>query len=116
MKRPLPPFLTEQHKTVIHLRDVHGYRFRQIGEKLGVSRGRAHVIYREGRWRRDNWPECFHGLTCRTVQMLANLCLKNREEVMAEVVSGRLTVKRGPRKHGKKMQMEILSWLGLPEV
>ena len=116
MKKTIPPLLTERHKTAIHLREVHGYRFRQIGEKLGVSAGWARVIYREGLFRIRGTPECFHGLTCRTVQMLENLCLKNREEVLAAVGSGRLTVKRGPRNYGKKMRMEILSWLGLPEV
>ena len=113
MKKSLPPIFTERHKTAIHLREVRRYRFRQIGEILGVSAGRARAIYQDGIFRRDHTPECFHGLTCRTVQGLENLVLQNREEVLAAVVSGRLTPTRRPRNFGKKMHMEILSWLGL---
>jgi len=116
MKTSFPPFLTERHKTAIHLREFRRYRFRQIGEILGVSACRARDIYRQGISRRDHTPECFHGLTYRTVQILNNLLLQNREEVLAAVVSGRLTPKRGPRNHGKKTQMEILCWLGLLKV
>ena len=108
--------MSERHKTAIHLRELRRYRFREIGEKLGVSARRAHEIYKQGVLRREQTPECFHGLTCRTVQILERLCLSNREEVLAAVVSGRLTPKRGPQKHGKKTQMEILSWLGLLKV
>ena len=113
MKTPFPPYLSARHKTVIHLRELRRCGFREIGEKLGVSTSSAHGIYREAVFRRDHTPACFHDLTCRTVQILERLELKNREEVLAAVVSGRLTPRRGPRNHGKKTQIEILSWLGL---
>jgi len=113
MKTSFPPWLTERHRTAIHLRERRRYKFREIGEKLGVSTCTARGIYKQGVWRREHAPECFHGLTCRTVHILERLCLSNREEVLAAVVSGRLTPKRGPRNHGKQTQVEILSWLGL---
>ena len=116
MKRSLPPLLSERHKTAIHLRELRHYRFREIGEQLGVSAGRAHEIYKQGVSRREQTPECFHGLTCRTVQLLERLCLSDREKVLVAVVSGQLTRKRGPQKFGKKTQIEILSWLGLLKV
>ena len=116
MKTTLPPFLSEQHKTVIHLREVGRASFREIGEKLGVTRSRAHAIYRAGVSRRDHTPECFHGLKYRTVHTLEGLYLQNREEVLAAVVAGRLTAKQGPRNHGRQAEIEILSWLGLLKV
>jgi hypothetical protein len=116
MKTSFPPWLSERHKAAIHLRELHRCKFREIGQKLGVSTCRAHELYKQGVSRREHAPECFHGLTCRTVHILERLCLSNREEVLAAVVSGRLTPKRGPRNHGKQTQIEILSWLGLLKV
>jgi len=116
MKRSLPPIFTERHRTAIELRERKHYTFRQIGEKLGVRPGRAREIYQAGVSRRTFTPECFYGLTCRTVQSLENLCLYNREEVLAAVMAGQLTAKSGPRNFGKKMEMEIRAWLGLSDL
>jgi hypothetical protein len=113
MKTSLPPFLSERHKTVIHLREVCRATFLEIGERLAVTRSRAHAIYQQGVYRRDHTPECIHGLTWRSVHILEMLCLENREEVLAAVVSGRLTARRGLRNHGRQTQIEIESWLGL---
>jgi hypothetical protein len=116
MKTCFPPYLSERHKIAIRLREMRRFGFRQIGEELGVSEGCAHGIYRQGVSRRDHAPACFHNLSVRTVHVLQNLNLNNREEVLAAVFSGLLTPKRGPRNHGKKTQVEILSWLGLLKI
>lgn len=115
MKTSFPPYLTERHKRAIHLREWGHCRFREIGEALGVGASRAREIYREGVSRRDGTPECFHGLTYRTIHVLNNLNLRNREAVLAAVMDGRLSVKEGPRRYGRKKHQEILSWLGLGE-
>ena len=85
MKTSFPPYLTERHKRAIHLREWGRCRFREIGEALGVSASRAREIYREGVSRRDGTPECFHGLTYRTIHVLKNLNLWDREAVLAAV-------------------------------
>ena len=113
MKRSFPPLMSERHKTAIHLREMRRYSFREIGQKLGVGASRARAIYREAIFRRKYTPECFHSLSVRTVQVLENLNLTNREEVLAAVTDGRLSLKRGPRNYGKKGLSEILNWLGL---
>jgi hypothetical protein len=114
MKASHPVSLSEKYEAVIHLREVEGCLFREIGAKFGVSRSRAHCLYRHAVHWRDYEPECFRGLSCRTVQALENLVLTNREEVLAAVVSGKLTAESGPRNYGKKRHAEVLAWLGLP--
>ncbi len=113
MKTSFPPILTEQHKRALYLRDFRRYRFREIGQKLGVSVSRAWGIYRAAVARRDGTPECFRGLSVRTVHVLQALNLNNREEVLAALTDGRLSIKRGPRNYGRKCLLEILNWLGL---
>ena len=105
--------MSERHKTAIHLREMRRYGFREIGQRFGVGASRARAIYREAIFRREYTPECFHSLSVRTVHVLENLNLKNREEVLAAVTDGRLSIKRGPRNWGKKCLLEILNWLGL---
>ena len=113
MKRTSLPIFTERHRTAIQLRECGRYSFREIGQRFGVGASRAHAIYRAAIFRRKYTPECFHSLSVRTVQVLENLNLRNREEVLAAVTDGRLSIKRGPRNYGKKCLWEILNWLGL---
>ena len=113
MKKSLPPLMSERHKIAIHLREMRRYSFREIGQRLGVGASRAHAIYQAAIFRRKYTPECFYTLSVRTVQVLENLNLRNREEVLAAVTDGRLSLKRGPRNYGKKGLSEILNWLGL---
>jgi hypothetical protein len=113
MKTSFPPILTEQHKRVLYLRDVCRYRFRDIGHKLGVSGSRAGQIYGAAVARREATPECFRSLTVRTVHVLRQLNLNTREEVVAALADGRLSLKRGPRNYGKQCLLELLKWLGL---
>ena len=113
MKKSLPPLMSERHKIAIHLREMRRYSFREIGQRLGVGASRAHAIYQAAIFRREYTPECFYTLSVRTVQVLENLNLRNREEVLAAVTDGRLSLKRGPRNYGKKGLWEILNWLDL---
>lgn len=94
-----------------------GLTFKQIGEQLGVGAQRARQIWAREIWRLTREPHWMDDLSIRAANILNNLNLKSRKEVLEAYNSGRLnpSSKCGVRNYGWGTHKEIAAWLGLPE-
>lgn len=109
-----------RHQRVLRLRR-EGKTFREIGEHLGVSAGRARQVHESAERMERLQPErrWLEGLSQRTISVLARAKLYTREDVEKAVREGRLSWSnkmRDPgyiRDYGKKTHAEVLQWLGM---
>jgi hypothetical protein len=94
--------------------------FKQIGERMGVSSGRAREIFRMAEWMVNHGEHWTDGLSTRSANCLCNNDINSREAALEAYQSGKLNPDTkfgnpGTRSYGWKSHKEVAKWLGLPE-
>lgn len=113
MKTASVELLGERRLLAYKLRK-EGRSFRQIGDQLLVSAGRANQLYRSAEMILSQKPHWSHGLSVRPVNCLSNCNINSRAEALEAYQSGRLRPGKYPRNYGLKSHKELAAWLGVP--
>lgn len=129
-KRVSPALRCDPRRLLVYELKNRGVKFREIGERLGITANKANHRYHEEVWRRSmprgrNW---WDGLSVRATNCLANANLCSRKAVLKAFKSGRLRpnvyrynaygiriMAGSTRNYGWNTHKEVAKWLGLPE-
>jgi len=113
-------FMNERFCIALKLRK-DGKTFRQIGQELGISHGRASEIYHKAKNLEKSGklpPKWTHGLRTKVAQALIDSGFKSKQEVINGIKSGQIKlIPRSGRSTiagiGSQSLEEIAIWAGL---